>query len=57
LGVVHLGLRYRAEDAGQKTIYYGGDTSPGSGAVMAKRFNPSITKANRPILESVKRYI
>lgn len=53
-GVVNLGLRYRAEDAGQKAIYYGGDSAPNSAAQVAKSFNPSITKANRPTLAMSK---
>lgn len=52
--VVNLGLRYRAEDTGQKTFYYGGDTAPNASAQVAKSFNPSISKAGRPILAMSK---
>ena len=52
--VVNFGVRYRAEDTGQKTLYYGGDNSPGSGSQIVKSFSPRISKANRPILAMSK---
>jgi len=50
---VNLGWRYRADDASQKSLYYGGDTAISGGQVI-KTFSPRISKANRPILAMSK---
>lgn len=53
-GSIKLGYRYKASDSAVATLYYGGDSSPGSGAIVMKKFSPSLTMKYRPYMAVAK---
>lgn len=53
-GSISLGYRYKASDSAVATLYYGGDSSPGSGAIVMMKFSPSLTMKYRPYMAVAK---
>lgn len=53
-GSISLGYRYKASDSAVATLYYGGDSSPGSGAIVMMKFSPSLTMKYRPYMAVTK---
>ncbi len=53
-GTIYMGYRYKASDSSVATLYYAGDGSPGSGAIVMKSFSPSITMKYRPFMAVTK---